>query len=114
MGPTGPYLGTATVTLSSPRKSTPFCDENGARLALVVPTEESAKTILDLPIAALRLPKTMVEELSILGFAHIGELAATPRARLALRFGPEFGLPSFGNCYKVYDSTLGDRAAVEG
>jgi hypothetical protein len=25
---TGPYLDTATVTLSSPRKSTPFCDEN--------------------------------------------------------------------------------------
>ncbi|HVS88339.1 MAG TPA: hypothetical protein VHF01_08955, partial [Candidatus Acidoferrum sp.] len=24
---TGPYLGTTTVTLSSPRKSTPFCDE---------------------------------------------------------------------------------------
>jgi hypothetical protein len=44
----------------------------------------------------------------------IGELAATPRATLALRFGPELGLPSFGNCDKVYDSTLGDRAAVEG
>jgi hypothetical protein len=28
IGPTGPYLGTATVTLSSPQKSTPFCDEN--------------------------------------------------------------------------------------
>ena len=25
---TGPYLGMATVTLPSPRKSTPFCDEN--------------------------------------------------------------------------------------
>jgi hypothetical protein len=24
---TGPSLGTTTVTLSSPRKSTPFCDE---------------------------------------------------------------------------------------
>ena len=28
LGPTGPYLGTATVALQSPRKSTPFCDEN--------------------------------------------------------------------------------------
>jgi hypothetical protein len=25
---TGLYLGTATVTLSSPQKSTPFCEEN--------------------------------------------------------------------------------------
>src|SRR6266576_598768 len=42
------------------------------------------------PFAALRLPKTMVEELRVLGFARIGELAATPRATLVLRFGPEF------------------------
>jgi hypothetical protein len=27
-GPSSPYLGTATVTLSSPQKSTPFCEEN--------------------------------------------------------------------------------------
>jgi protein ImuB len=60
-----------------------------ARPVLVIPAGESAKTLLDLPIAALRLPKTMVEDLSVLGFARIGELAATPRAPLALRFGPE-------------------------
>jgi protein ImuB len=57
--------------------------------ALAVPVGESAKAILGLPIAALRLPKTMVEDLSVLGFARIGELAAKPRAPLALRFGPE-------------------------
>jgi len=28
MGPTGPYLGTAIVTLHSQWKSTPFSDEN--------------------------------------------------------------------------------------
>ena len=63
----------------------------GARPTLVVPAGDSAKTLLDLPIAALRLPKTMVEDLSVLGFARIGELAAKPRAPLALRFGPELG-----------------------
>jgi protein ImuB len=62
-----------------------------ARPTIVVPAGESAKTILDLPIAALRLPKTMAEDLSVLGFARIGELAAKPRAPLALRFGPELG-----------------------
>ncbi|WGJ14965.1 DNA polymerase Y family protein [Methylocapsa sp. D3K7] len=63
----------------------------GTRPVLVIPVGESVKAILDLPIAALRLPKTIVEDLSILGFARIGELAAKPRAPLALRFGPELG-----------------------
>ncbi len=63
----------------------------GPSATLVVPAGNSAKTLLDLPIAALRLPKTMVEDLSVLGFERIGELAAKPRAPLALRFGPELG-----------------------
>src|SRR5450631_1575510 len=62
-----------------------------ARPTFVVPTGDNAKALLDLPIAALRLPKTMVEDLSILGFERIGELAAKPRAPLTLRFGPELG-----------------------
>jgi len=62
-----------------------------ARPTLVIPVGESANFILDLPIAALRLPKPMVEDLSVLGFALIGELAEKPRAPLALRFGPELG-----------------------
>ena len=62
-----------------------------AQATLVVPAGDSAKIILDLPIAALRLPKTMVEDLSVLGFERIGELVAKPRAPLALRFGPELG-----------------------
>jgi protein ImuB len=62
-----------------------------ARSSIVVPAGESQKAILDLPIAALRLPKTMVEDLSVLGFARIRELAAKPRAPLALRFGPKLG-----------------------
>ncbi len=61
------------------------------RPVIVVPAGESAKAILDLPIAALRLPKDMVEDLRVLGFERIGELAAKPRAPLALRFGPELG-----------------------
>jgi protein ImuB len=62
-----------------------------ARPTLVVPAGDSTKTLLDLPITSLRLPKTMVEDLRVLGFARIGELAANPRAPLALRFGPELG-----------------------
>jgi protein ImuB len=62
-----------------------------ARPVIVVPPGENSTAILDLPIAALRLPKNMVEDLSVLGFARIGELATKPRAPLALRFGPELG-----------------------
>ncbi len=62
-----------------------------ARPIIVIPPGESSTAILDLPIAALRLPKNMVEDLSILGFERIRELAAKPRAPLALRFGPELG-----------------------
>jgi protein ImuB len=60
-----------------------------ARPVIVVPPGESSTAILDLPIAALRLPKDMVENLRVLGFERIGELAATSRAPLVLRFGPE-------------------------
>src|SRR5258708_12376769 len=62
-----------------------------ARPVVVVPPGESATAILDLPIAALRLPKDMVESLRVLGFERIGELANKPRAPLTLRFGPELG-----------------------
>ena len=62
-----------------------------ARPVLVVPPGESAKAVLDLPIAALRLPEDMVESLRVLGFERIGELADKPRAPLTLRFGPELG-----------------------
>ncbi|WP_174511303.1 DUF6504 family protein [Methylocella tundrae] len=62
-----------------------------ARPILVVAPGESGKAILDLPIAALRLPKDIVDGLRVLGFEAIGELAAKPRGPLALRFGPELG-----------------------
>jgi protein ImuB len=62
-----------------------------ARPVIVVPPGESSTAILGLPISALCLPKNMVEDLRVLGFERIGELAAKPRAPLALRFGPELG-----------------------
>lgn len=62
-----------------------------ARPALVIPPGESATAILDLPIAALRLPPDTIEGLRVLGFERISELALNPRAPLALRFGPELG-----------------------
>jgi protein ImuB len=62
-----------------------------AQPTLVLPPGESATAVLDLPIAALRLPLDMVASLRALGFERIAELAAQPRAPLALRFGPLLG-----------------------
>jgi protein ImuB len=62
-----------------------------ARPTIVIPEGESAKAILPLPIAALRLPTDMVDSLRRLGFERIADLATKPRAPLALRFGPELG-----------------------
>ncbi|AHE52188.1 hypothetical protein NX02_02135 [Sphingomonas sanxanigenens DSM 19645 = NX02] len=46
-------------------------------------------SIAPLPVAALRLDTATVAALRRLGVDSIGELAALPRAPLALRFGPE-------------------------
>ena len=42
-----------------------------------------------LPVAALRLPPKMTEDLARLGLRRIGDLADQPRSTLARRFGPE-------------------------
>ncbi len=62
-----------------------------AKSTLVVPEGEAAQAVLDLPIAALRLENRTVAALRTLGFDRVSELAATPRAPPALRFGPEIG-----------------------
>ena len=59
---------------------------------VMVATEAEALNILErLPVGALRLSGEIVEGLRKLGFDRIGELAATPRAPLALRFGSDIG-----------------------
>ena len=62
-----------------------------ARPVLVVAEAATGDALADLPVAALRLPAELVAALGRLGLARIGELAALPRAPLALRFGPEPG-----------------------
>lgn len=63
----------------------------GTRATIVIPSGETARAILPLPIAALRLPAVTIDSLRRLGFEIIADLAGTPRAALALRFGPEPG-----------------------
>ena len=56
---------------------------------MVSVADEDDGVLADLPVAALRLPAAMVDALRRLGFDRIGELAATPRAPLALRLGSD-------------------------
>lgn len=61
------------------------------REVIIVPVGETAKAVVNLPISSLRLPSDIVSGLTVLGFRTVGELSATPRAPLSLRFGPEVG-----------------------
>src|SRR5450631_129374 len=62
-----------------------------ARPSITVPPGEGIAAIAPLPIAALRLPCEMADDLRGLGFDRIVDLLTKPRAPLALRFGPELG-----------------------
>jgi protein ImuB len=57
--------------------------------AAIAPPQQTDEAVASLPLAALRLDPLLVDCLRRLGFETIAELAATPRAPLALRFGPE-------------------------
>ena len=63
----------------------------GSHDTVIVPHGEIARFVERLPLSFLRLAPEIVTSLRTLGFQRIGELAATPRAPLALRFGPEIG-----------------------
>lgn len=55
----------------------------------VVAKGKTAEAVIDLPISSLRLDREIITGLRVLGFGTVGELAATPRAPLTQRFGPE-------------------------
>ncbi|MGO7242871.1 DNA polymerase Y family protein [Rhizobium ruizarguesonis] len=57
----------------------------------VVPLGKTADAVARLPLSSLRLSAETIVSLRTLGFKTVGELAATPRAPLSLRFGPEIG-----------------------
>ncbi|WP_026264412.1 Y-family DNA polymerase [Rhizobium leguminosarum] len=61
------------------------------REAIIVPVGETAKAVVNLPVSSLRLSPDIVSGLTVLGFRTVGEVSVTPRAPLALRFGPEVG-----------------------
>jgi protein ImuB len=59
--------------------------------AMIAASSQTSAAVATLPLAALRLDPSLVERLRRLGFESIADLAATPRAPLALRFGSEPG-----------------------
>jgi protein ImuB len=53
----------------------------------LVPAGNEEKALLDLPVAALRLPTDALERLEALGLSTIGDVLRLPRETLASRFG---------------------------
>ena len=60
-----------------------------SKSVIVVPPGESAALLQRLPLAFLRLPHDMVDQLRRLGFERVCDIASQPRAPLTQRFGPE-------------------------
>ncbi len=82
---------TARVAIADTWGAAHACARAIQRETVIVPVGETTRAVENLSLSLLRLPAKIVDDLHILGFRSIGELAATPRAPLALRFGPEIG-----------------------
>lgn len=73
-----------------------------ARPSFIAEPGHTLRLLSPLPVAALRLPVTIVDDLRALGFRTIGDLHRQPRAPLALRFGPQLA--------RRLDQALGEMA----
>ncbi|TAY34671.1 DNA polymerase Y family protein [Rhizobium leguminosarum] len=82
---------TARVAIADTWGAAHACARAINRETVIVPRGETVRAVEKLPLSLLRLPEKIVGDLRTLGFQSVGELAATPRAPLALRFGPEIG-----------------------
>jgi protein ImuB len=82
---------TARVAIADTWGAAHACVRAIKRDTVIVPRGEIVRAVEKLPISLLRLPEKVVQDLRVLGFQSIGELSNTPRAPLALRFGPEVG-----------------------
>ncbi|MHC2574703.1 Y-family DNA polymerase [Rhizobium leguminosarum] len=82
---------TARVAIADTWGGANACARATSRDTVIIPRGETVRAVEKLPISLLRLPQKIVNDLRTLGFKTIGELANTPRAPLALRFGPEIG-----------------------
>ncbi|WP_132528710.1 DNA polymerase Y family protein [Rhizobium sp. BK376] len=82
---------TARVSIADTWGAAHACARAISRETVIVPPAQTVAAVEKLSIALLRLPEKVVHDLHLLGFRTIGELSATPRAPLTLRFGPEIG-----------------------
>jgi protein ImuB len=60
-----------------------------SKSVIVVPPDKGAALLQRLPLAFLRLPHDMIDQLRRLGFERVCDIASQPRAPLTQRFGPE-------------------------
>jgi protein ImuB len=80
-----------------------------ANPVIVLDNAKLADALDLMPTSVLRLPTDMVSALKKLGFERVGELNATPRAPLALRFGSLVGLrldQAYGRVHEPFDPIM--------
>jgi protein ImuB len=82
---------TARVAVADTWGAAHACARATKREVIIVPRGQVVKAVERLPLSLLRLPEKILGDLRVLGFKNVGDLSATPRAPLALRFGPEIG-----------------------
>jgi protein ImuB len=89
--PCGRGLGGGGARSAAPPAPPPHPppQRGGGGSIVVVPIGETPATLAPLPIEALRLPPGIADGLRLLGFETVAQLAATPRAPLTRRFGPQ-------------------------
>jgi protein ImuB len=75
----------AAQTQAAPRAGVPFAPS----FAPILAADDPAPALAPLPVAALRLPPETCAALARVGLRRVGDLAITPRAPLARRFGAE-------------------------
>ena len=61
--------------------------DGAANTRHIAPSGSAHSALHPLPVAALRIPPSLIATLNRLGLRHIGELSGQPRAALARRFG---------------------------
>src|SRR5262249_22583591 len=81
-------IGAAWAAVRYGNRHAPCADGTRSVPATITPPGRQSALLRDLPVAALRLSKDVIETLRELVIGQIGQLQGLPRSTLPARFGP--------------------------